>query len=323
MKHALSLAVALLAPAALAAQSYDDLVRRLDYDRNAPLHLEEAGVQDRGAVKVHDVSYASPKGGRVPAYLVVPEGRGPFAGVVWGHWYWDNSPMRNRSEFLDEAVAIAKSGVASIMIDGPVARPGHVEDRTPMNEQQITDLIQAILDMRRAADVLVARKDVDAARLGYVGHSYNASVGAFLSGIDRRFKAFVLMAGSLSDKIDQQSKEYQDHRVKVGAEKWDAVIARVGWLDPGNFVSHAAPAAVFMQYATDEDSILTPARVRQYADIVTEPKQFKLYRAPHALNAEARRDRIEFLRQQLRLGAIDWAAVAKVPELVQPPEPKQ
>ncbi len=321
MKHAAILAVLLFVPATLAAQSYDELVKRFDYDRSAPLDLQEVGVQDRGGVKVHDISYPSPKGGRVPAYLVVPDGQGPFAGVIWGHWYWDNSPARNRSEFLDEAVAIAKSGVVSSMTDGPVARPGPVEDRTPMNEQQITDLIQAIVDMRRAADVLLARRDVDPARLGYVGHSYNASVGGFLSGIDRRFKAFVLMAGSLSDKIDLQSREVQEHRLKVGAEKWDAFIARNAWLDPGNYVSHAAPAAVFMQYATDEDSILTPARARQYAEIVTEPKQFKLYKAQHALNAEARRDRIGFLRDQLRLGPIDWDAVARVPDLVQPPEP--
>ncbi len=317
MKRALLPILVLLAAAALTAQSYDELVKRLDYDRAAPLELREAGVQDRGGVKVHDVSYGSPKGGRVPAYLVVPDGGGPFAGVVWGHWYWDTSSMRNRSEFLDEAVAIAKAGVVSIMIDGPVARPGHVVDQTPMNLQQVHDLIQSILDMRRAADVLLARKDVDPKRLGYVGHSYNASVGGFLSGVDRRFKAFVLMAGTLSDKVDARSQEYRDHRQKVGPEKWDAFIAKHGWLDPGNFVSHAAPAVVFMQYATDE-GFLTPERARQYAENVSEPKQFKLYKAPHALNAEARRDRIEFLREQLRLGAIDWAAVAKVPDLVQP-----
>src|SRR5512137_3110804 len=85
------------AVAMLVAQSYDDLVKRFDYDRSAPLDLREAGVQDRGGVKVHDISYASPKGGRVPAYLVVPAGKGPFAAAIWGHWYWGNSPQRNRT----------------------------------------------------------------------------------------------------------------------------------------------------------------------------------------------------------------------------------
>ncbi len=308
-----------LVASAAEAQSYSDMVKRFDYDARAPLDVREIGVESRGVVKVHDISYASPNGGRVPAYLVVPDGKGPFAAVIWGHWYWGNSEFRNRREFLDEAIALARSGVVSLLFDGPVARPAFYEDRTPLNEKQIDDRMQSILDVRRGADLLLARADVDPARLAFVGHSYNASTGAFLSGIDKRFKAFVLMAGSLSDKVDLDSKEYRDYRQVVGAEKWDAFIAKYAWLDPGIYVAHAAPAAVLMQYATKED-FLTIERAKKYAELVSEPKEFKVYEAPHALNAAARRDRIEFLRQQLRLGAIDWTAMNTVPELVQPPD---
>ena len=277
-----------------------DVLRHFDYDQKASLDLQEIGVEHRGNVAVHDISYASPKGGRVPAYLVVPSGKGPFAAVIWGHWYWDNSAMRNRKEFLDEAVALAPAGVVSLLTDGPVARPGHVEDPTPLNQQEATDLIQQIVDMRRGADLLLARPDVDAKRLAYVGHSYNASVGGFLSGIDKRFVAFVLMAGGLSDESDLKTKEMQEYRQKIGPEKFDAFQAKYGWLDPGKFVSHAAPAVVFLQYASREE-FLNPDRARAYAAIVSEPKRFKLYDAPHALNAEARRDRIAFLTEQLNL----------------------
>jgi hypothetical protein len=98
-----------------------DLVRHFDYDRAAPLEIKEIGVEHRGAVAVHDLTYASPKGGVVPAYLIVPKGKGPFAAVVWGHWYWDNSPMLNRKEFLNEARALAQAGVVSLLTDGPIA----------------------------------------------------------------------------------------------------------------------------------------------------------------------------------------------------------
>ena len=294
--------------------------RRFDYDRHAPLNVREVGVENRGGILIKDITYDSPKGGVVPAYLVVPKGRGPFAGVIWGHWYWENSPARNRKEFLDEAVALANSGVVSLLTDGPVARPGHIENREPLNEQQMTDLLQQIVDMRRGVDVLMARKDVDAKRLAYVGHSYNASVGGFLSGIERRFKAFVLMAGSLSDEVDLKSDEYQQYRLKVGPERFDAFVAKYRWLDPGKFVSHAAPAAVFLQCAAQE-RFLTPERARQYAAIVSEPKRFELYDAPHALNAEARRDRIAFLTQQLKLKPLSPAQIATIPDLIQPPDP--
>jgi dienelactone hydrolase len=297
------------------------LLRHFDYDQTASLDIQEISVEHRGSVTVHDISYASPKGGRVPAYLVVPDGKGLFAAVIWGHWYMPGSEFLNRKEFLAEAVAVAPAGVVSLLTDGPIARPGHVEDRTPLNEQQITDLVQQIVDMRRSADLLLARPDVDPKRLAYVGHSYDAEVGGFLSGIDRRFKAFVLMAGPLSDEVDMRSKEYQEDRQKIGPEKLDAFQAKYAWLDPGKYVSHAAPAVVFLQYAAQE-KFLNPDRDREYAAIVSEPKRFKLYDAPHALNAEARRDRIAFLTEQLNLKPVAPAVIASIPDLVQPPEPK-
>src|SRR5207253_8182877 len=239
------------------------LVRHFDYNRRAPLGLKQISVEHREHADVYDVTYDSPKGGVVPAYLVVPKGKGPFAAVIWGHWCWQNSSVRNRKEFLDEAVVLAQAGVVSLLPDWPVARPGHVESKDPFDEQNATEFIQKVFDARRGVDVLFARKDVDRRRLAYVGHSCGASIGALLSGVDRRFKAFVLMAGTMSDEISQQTKEFQEFRQKVGAEKLDAFIAKYSYLDQGKYVSHAAPAVVFLQFATQE-KFLTPDRARQH-----------------------------------------------------------
>ncbi len=310
-------AILLIAAPPLAPQDAQ-LLAHFDYARNAPLDIKEAGVEQRSAVSIHDISYASPKGGRVPAYLVVPNGKGPFAAVIWGHWYMPSSEFLNRKEFLAEAMALAPAGVVSLLTDGPIARPGHVENSNPLSDQVAADLVQQIIDMRRGADLLLARSDVDPKRLAYVGHSYDATVGGFLSGIDKRFQAFVLMAGGLSNEVDSRSKEVQDFRQKFGPQKFDAHEAKYSWLDPAKYVSHAAPAVVFLQYASRED-YLTPERDREYAAIVSEPKRFKLYDAPHALNAEARRDRIAFLSEQLRLNPPSASVIAAVPDLVQPP----
>src|SRR6185436_12230733 len=253
----------------------------LDYDTLAPIGVVEVGRERRGAAVVHDISYASPKGGRVPAFLVVPAEPGRHAAVIWGHWYWENSPLRNRNEFLDEAIALAASGVISLLTDGPIARPGHVPSQDPLDERRQQELIQQVIDMRRGADLLLSRKDVDPKRLAYVGHSYNGSVGGILAGLDRRFKAFVLMAGGLSNAQDVAGPEYQRYRERIGAETFDAFVTKYAWLDPGRFLPKAAPASVFLQFATQE-RFLTPERVRGYAAIVSEPKRFQLYDAPHA-----------------------------------------
>ena len=320
IKLSLSVACLLLYNAVVFTQD-PELVRRFDYDAKAPLDLKIISSQKRGDATVYDITYASPKGGVVPAYLIVPAtGKGPFAAVVWGHWYWTNSEMRNRKQFLDEAVALASAGVVSLLTDGPIARPGYVADQNPLSEKRAAEKVQQVIDMRRGVDLLLTRKDVDPQRLAFVGHSYNASVGATLSGVDHRFKAFVLMAGSISDEVIRKTGGFEQFRQQVGPETFDAYMASHVYLDEGKFVSHAAPAIVFLQYATQEP-FLTPAVAREFEKVVSEPKRFKLYDAPHALNAEARRDRITFLTEQLKLKPLRAQVIDAIPDLFQPPQP--
>src|SRR5688572_6454151 len=313
----LSVVFFLLSSVVAASQTPEMLVH-FDYDKNAPLGIKEIGVEKRGEVTIHDITYVSPKGGVVPAYLVVPEGKGPFAGIVWGHWYQGGSPMRNRKEFLDEAVALAPSGVVSLLTDGPIARPGYVADNQPLSEKQVSYLVQQVVDMRRGVDLLLQRKDVDRKRVAYVGHSYNGVVGAILSGVDKRFKAFVLMTATMSDEVTRKIPEYQEYRKQIGEEKFEAFEKKYYWIDQGRYVAHAAPATVFLQYARQE-RFLDPKWVPLYAAVVSEPKRFKLYDAPHALNAEARRDRIAFLVELLKLKPVPESVIVKIPELYQPP----
>ena len=313
----LAILILLLATVCLRAQD-DEMKRHFDYDRTAPLGIKTIGVQRRANATIYDITYDSPKGGVVPAYLVVPRGRGPFAAIIWGHWYWQNSSMRNRKEFLDEAIAMAPAGVVSLLPDGPINRPGYVDYKDPLDDRRVDYTVQAVIDMRRGLDLLLARRDVDAKRIGYVGHSYHASTGAFLSGLDHRFKAFVLMAGSISDEVNFKTKEFQNFREKIGPEKVDAYIKKYYWTDEGKYVSHAAPAYVFLQYASRE-SFLNADRAREFLTIVSEPRRLEIYDADHNLNAEARRDRIHFLIEQLKLKPVPDAIIAAIPNLYQPP----
>lgn len=323
--------VLLLATPAVAQESYEQLLRHWDYDRSAPLNLKETGVQERDGVVIREISYSAPtadrstfvgaNGGVVTATLVVPQGQGPFPAVIYGHWCMPGSEKKNRTEFLDEAVVLGRSGVISLLPDHVIVHPGFVEDDTPLNDQQIAVEVQQHVNLRRGADLLLSRQDVDPRRLAYVGHSCDATAGGFLSGIDKRFKAFVIMAGGLSDEANRTTKLYQDYRERIGPEKLDAFQAKYSWMDPGKYVSHAAPATMFLQYATDEP-FLSAELAKQYLAVVSEPKKLEIYDAPHALNAEATRDRIAFLGEQLSVKPPDPKAVASIPVLVQPPWPK-
>jgi len=330
MKRYRWLALFVLLPL-LAASADDDLARHWAYDKNQPLETSQAGVQERDGIKIYDISYKAPlgdraslvgpNGGNVTAYLVVPSGKGPFPAVIYCHWCMPGSEKKNRNEFLGEAIVLAHAGVISLLLDHVTVHPGFVEDTSPLNEQQVAVDVQQDINIRRGADLLVTRADVDPKRLAYVGHSCGAGAGAFLSGIDKRFKSFVLMAGGWPDDTFKKSPMYEQYRQKIGTEKFDAFQAEHSWADTGKYVSHAAPAVVFLQFASDEQFV-TPEMDKDFFAAVSEPKRMKMYEAPHALNADATRDRIAFLSEQLSFKAPDPKAVGGIPALVQPPWPK-
>ena len=330
MKKCRWLALFLLFPL-LAASADDDLARHWAYDKNLPLEMSQAGVQEREGIKIYDITYKAPVGDRgslvgpnagvVTAYLVVPAGKGSFPAVIYCHWCMPGSERKNRTELLDEAIVLAHSGVISLLLDHVTVHPGFVEDKSPQNEQQVAVDVQQDINIRRGADLLAARADVDLKRLAYVGHSCGALAGAFLSGIDKRFKAFVLMAGGWPDDVFKKSPMYEQYRQKIGAEKFEAFQAAHSWADTGKYVSHAAPAVVFLQFGSDEQFV-TPEMDKDYFAVVSEPKRMKIYDAPHALNAEATRDRVAFLSEHLSFKVPDPKAVAAIPVLVQPPWPK-
>ncbi len=294
------------------------LVRHFDYERAAPLDLQILTSEDRGAATVYDLTYASPQGGRVPAYLVVPHGKGPFAAILFGHWAMPGSPTRNRSEFLPEALAYARAGAVSLLIDAPFARPGQSEDDDFLSDKNAEMRLQQVLDMRRGVDLLLARDDVDPERIGLVGHSYDAAVGGILAGVEKRIATFVLMAGGLAEEEMLFSDEpaFVEWRQRVGEDRIKAYLAKYGWLDPAHYVSHATPASVLLQYARKDEFVKNPdAWAQRDFKWVSEPKELKLYDAGHALDAQARRDRYFWLRTHLRLGELDPAVLDALPQV--------
>jgi len=298
---------------------FRDLVRQFDYDNKASLEVIELGRQDRDGVTIVDLTYASPRGGRVPAYLVLPAGKGPFAAVMFGHWMMPGSPMKNRTEFLDEAVLLAHAGAASLLIDAPYVRPGFVGEKDELREavQSSEAARQQVIDFRRGLDLLTARPDVDATRVAYVGHSFDAHVGGILSGVEKRIGTFVLMAGSFAVEeyvFDPANAEMRKVRALMGDAKLRDYFRKHAWDDPVHFVGHSAPAAVFLQFGL-QDKPITVRMARRYLRLFAAPKRIAFYEAGHALNALARSDRVAWLMKRLLLRPVDEAALARIPEL--------
>lgn len=308
------LGLVLLEPA-FAQDSYSQAVKHFDYDAQAPLDVKEISVQDRAGVRVHDITYASPKGGVVPAYLVVPNGKGKFVAILWGHWMRPNSPTANRSEFLDEAVALTSVGVVSLLIDAPMVRPGFKEDPDPLSSQSSDLAAQQVTDLRRGLDLLLSRRDVDAKRIAYVGHSYDAECGSILDAVDKRPAAFVFMGGPVSIRefvLDSDLPQAVEFRKSVPADKINQYLDANSWADPNTYAAHLGPAPAFFQYAT-HDEFVPVNQARHYFELSSGWKEIKFYDSSHALNAQARDDRYQFLRTHLALPMLPPGTLEKVP----------
>ncbi|MDL2334849.1 MAG: hypothetical protein QFC55_02310 [Chloroflexota bacterium] len=145
-------------------------------------------------VNTTDLSFQS--GGRTTAaYLVAPADAAPGSarGILWFHWLETGAPTSNRTEFLDEAKALAASdGSVSLLVDGTFAwkdAPSGIEhDKTAVE----ADL--AMLDA--AYDLLLAQPAVDPARTALVGHDYGAMYSAALFAANERPVALVVMAST-------------------------------------------------------------------------------------------------------------------------------
>ncbi|MGH9961676.1 MAG: alpha/beta hydrolase family protein, partial [Pyrinomonadaceae bacterium] len=298
---------------------FRDLAREFDYDAKQPLDVRELKQERRADATIIDLTYASPRGGRVPAYLVLPNGKGRFPVVLFGHWMMPGSPQRNRSEFLDEAVALASAGVISLLIDAPLVRPGMVEEKEDLRSaaQGSEAARQQVIDFRRGLDLLTARADVDPRRIAYVGHSFHAHVGGILSAVEKRIGSFVLMAGGYAVEeyvFDPDIPEMRKLRARIGDEKIRDHFRKYAWDDPVYFVGHSAPAAVFLQFGR-LDQPIPPRLALRWFQLFGDPKRIAFYESGHALDAKARRDRAEWLRRRLSFGRVDQAALARIPEL--------
>jgi len=269
--------------AAMAATLYAQTVSLPDvsYDPQQPLEFQQQLVKDVGGARLYDISFASPRGGRVTAYAVVPSRVEHPAGIVWQHW-----GQGDRSTMLPDAFAMAKRGAASILVNWPMNRPDPPRPTTP--QESVAVWLQGAVDIRRAADVLVEQYGVPPTRLAYVGHSTGATIGGVIAVAERRFRALVLMGGyaSISATFPQSNRP--------AAEAFAAI-------DADRFLGRAAPAALLLQFAR-YDRFVTEEQSNRYAKSASEPKTVRWYDCGHEFNdAQSATDRQDWLARELGL----------------------
>jgi len=256
-----------------------------DYDRAAPLHLAVAkAVTSQGALR-QDVRFDAGSV-RLKAYYVHPRSGGPWPLVVW-------TPGNggDRREELPDAYALARVGIASLLVDPPNGELVRCQA-----DEDLGVYVRYVVSRRRAVDVAERLPNVDPKRVAAAGFSFGASVTGTLAGVEHRFTAFVVESGR-----GHHTGFMRKVCESLSKRAFTAYARKLGVVDPVRWVPEAGPSAMLIQHGT-RDPWSTKADVRALYAAARRPKELRTYRAGHELNRAALRDRVAWLRRQLRGG---------------------
>ena len=170
------------------------------FPARTPLNAQTLAVLPRDGYRVENVLFESRPSHYVTANLYLPDGKGPFPGVVvtCGH----DSAGKNAPSTQRACVLLAKGGFAAFAFDpidqgeriqlpgsGRVSVSGHVAAGLRAHLLGWSAAQFRIWDGLRALDYLETRPEIDAKRVGVTGMSGGGTMSAYLNAVDTRYSA--------------------------------------------------------------------------------------------------------------------------------------
>ncbi len=171
------------------------------FPEKSTLNARTVRTLARDGYRVENVVYESRPNHHVPGNLYVPEGKGPFPGVLFplGHYGWP----RAAEEYQRACILLAKHGFVVLTYDPPgqgerhqLVTAGRGPDAHGTTEHTLIDCgalltggsaaMVWIWDAMRGLDYLVSRPEVDPKRLGCTGNSGGGTTTAYLMAADER-----------------------------------------------------------------------------------------------------------------------------------------
>lgn len=288
------------------------------YDTAAAHDIRVVGALDRwGDVVISQITFASPRGGRVPAFVVSPAdvNGARLPAVILQH----GMGAVDKSNLLPDAIVLARAGAIALLPDAPDQRPAAMRTLEYAGHEHDPELWeQAAVDVRRAVDVLIARDDVDPERIGFVGHSFGSSVGAILAAVEPRIRALVLIApGAYTSSVREgQTAGLIALRKNVPKRALEGYLATMEPLDAPRWLAKAPKETnVLLQVAAYDPGVPKRA-IDALVASSTATTELRRYPSGHFITSpSSMRDRLAFLGRVLHLPrAADAMARELAPE---------
>src|SRR5262249_5871313 len=201
-----------------------------------------------------------------------PNGAGRHPAVLFVHWYGEPFQTSNRTQFLPDALELARNGVVSVLVDAMWSAPRWFATRKPAEDFAAS--VAQVKELRRALDLLSSLPGVDGGPVAYVGHDFGAMYGALLAAADPRPKALVFIAGTttfsnwflLGRKLDVAARRQVEEELAP--------------LDPVRHIGKVGAASVLFQFAR-KDEYVTKEEAEDLVTAAREPKTAQFYDCGH------------------------------------------
>lgn len=179
----------------------------------APKNVRSVGTLTRGGYRIEKLIYETLPLTEVPAHLYLPtnvQGKVPAILFVPGHWFADS---KTRQEFQAFAISMVRRGFAVLTYDpfGQGERGISVRDHRRTELLAVGVAQQAIVAYESlcALEVLLARPEVDPARVGMTGASGGGFNSWIVPALEPRIGVTVPVVGT-ADFVEQS------HAVRAG-----------------------------------------------------------------------------------------------------------
>jgi len=170
-----------------------------DRSNLAPLDVQISETFDGPNFTRYKLTFQADEGDRVPCYLFIPKdlnGR-RVPGIVALH---QTTPLGKKepaglgpSENKHYGLELARRGYVVLVPDYPSF--GDYQYDFKASKKYVSGSMKGIANHMRAVDLLVSRPEVDAARIGAIGHSLGGHNSMFVGLFDERIKVIVSSCG--------------------------------------------------------------------------------------------------------------------------------
>ncbi|MGH2392412.1 MAG: alpha/beta hydrolase family protein [Candidatus Limnocylindria bacterium] len=238
-------------------------------------------------VTVTDLTFGAATVESTEAYLVAPASGEPGPGIIWFHWYERGNPTSSRTQFLEEARALAASGVTSFLVQGAFPReddPDSIAHDMPAIEAEVRML-------RTGLNFFATRPEVNPEHFAVVGHDFGGMYQSILFGADHHLDGLVLMA---------PTARWADwfYRYWAISDSEADYLAAMAPLDPVTWLPEVDGRPVLLQFASN-DQYVPEAVADEITQAAGPTAEARTYTADHHLNEEARADRDAWLAETL------------------------